>query len=142
MKNVRAEKSARIFLPCRIQYITLETGEKIKRGCGQNGLLQTDVGWRCFYCGNYVYRSESSLEALWFHFKTAREYWRVTSRGGREFVNGIPVSGSPDPLPHRLLADLEETRPPKWFPYYMVYDEDQFLHYLNRQDAAGQNRLR
>jgi len=115
---------------CPIVFHPLETGEKIKRGCGRRGLIPTEVGWKCFYCGNYIYRDETTLIQLWFHFRLAREYWRASSRGDQEFINGMPVAGKADPLPRILLADLDDPRPPKWFPYYVVNDEKQFEEYL------------
>lgn len=115
---------------CKRFIITLETGEKIKRGCGQFGLIPNEAGWRCFYCGNFIYEKKLSLESAWFHFKIAREYWRPSIVEGRGYINGIPVAGSPDPLPRRLLGDLVETRPPRWFPYFMLYNEEQFNRYL------------
>ena len=45
----------------------------------------------------------------------------------------LALVGFPDSLPRRLLADLGDTHPPKWFPYYMVLDEDQFQKYLEEQ---------
>ncbi|MFQ5451792.1 MAG: hypothetical protein ACE5E9_14295 [Nitrospinaceae bacterium] len=122
------------WLPCTIRFITLDTGETVKRGCGSSGLIPSDVGWRCFYCGNYVYRPDASLQSLWFHFKTGREFWRVMNRNDRNFVNGVAVSGAPDPLPRFLLADLVEARPPRWFYYYMVLDENQFQRYLEARN--------
>ena len=117
---------------CEVRIIFLENGETVKRGCGRNGLIPTDVGWHCFYCGNYIYQSDPSLAALWFHFKIAREYWRAMSREDQNFINGVPVSGFADFLPRRLLADLAETNPPKWFRYYLTFDEEQFQKYLEK----------
>jgi len=108
----------------------LETGESLRRGCGRFGLVANEVGWRCFYCGNYVYQAGPDLDSLWFHFKFAREYWLATHRAGINYVNGIPVDGVADPLPRRLRAYLSETRPPKWFVHYLAGDEDQFRRYL------------
>ena len=65
------------FSQCRIVNLRLETGENLKRGCGLCGLEEVETGWRCFYCGNHIYRSGLRLEALWSHFKTGREYWRL-----------------------------------------------------------------
>jgi hypothetical protein len=100
---------------------------------GQTGLMPDEVGWSCFYCGNYIFRPAPSLHDLWFHFKVGREYWRAMSLGGDNFINGVPVSGLPDSLPRRLWGDLTETRPPKWFKYYIVYDEEQFQKYLEAE---------
>jgi hypothetical protein len=118
---------------CRQVFHLMETGEKIKRGCGRRGLMPTEVGWKCFYCGNYIYRTSTTLIQLWFHFRLAREYWRASSRGDQEFVNGVPVAGNADPLPGRLLADLDNPRPPRWFRYYILYDEKQFQDYMRGQ---------
>ena len=118
---------------CRVRIISLESGETVKRGCGRKGMIPTDVGWHCFYCGNYIYQTKPSLKALWFHFRIAREYWRAMSRGENNFINGVLVSGLPDFLPRRLLADLSEANPPKWFLYYLTFDEEQFQTYLKTQ---------
>ena len=116
------------FGRCRIVNLRLETGENLKRGCGLSGLDEVETGWRCFYCGNHIYRSGLPLDALWSHFKTGREYWRLAHVGGRDFVNGVPVTG--DDLPPWLLVDLKEIRPPQWFAYYLIYDERDFKLYL------------
>ncbi len=131
-ENSRPTGSGRRLM-CEVRIIPLENGETVKRGCGCTGMMPSEVGWSCFYCGNYVYRADPTLSALWFHFKVGREYWRAMSQGGRNFINGVPVTGFPDSLPRRLLADLANARPPKWFPYYMVLDEDQFQKYLEEQ---------
>ena len=123
-------KSGMGFSQCKVRLISLDSGETLKRGCGRNGLISTEVGWHCFYCGNYIYQSQPTLDALWFHFKIAREYWRAMSRGEKNFINGVPVSGYPDFLPRRLLADLGEACPPKWFRYYLTFDDEQFQKYL------------
>lgn len=115
---------------CKIVVMTLETGETIKRGCGNRGLVGFEAGRKCFYCGNYVYHPNLKLETLWFHFKLAREYWRAVDIDGRDFVNGIPVPGRAEPLPHYLLADLVEVQPPRWFPFYLLYEEEEFIRYL------------
>lgn len=120
-------------LLCEVRGIELENGETVKRGCGQIGLVPDEVGWSCFYCGNYIFRSAPSLYDLWFHFKVGREYWRAMSLGGDNFINGVPVAGLPDSLPRRLWGDLTETRPPKWFKYYVAYDEEQFQKYLEAE---------
>jgi len=131
-KNRVRSGSGRLRM-CEVRILSLENGETVKRGCGRMGLMSGEVGWSCFYCGNYVYHADPTLSALWFHFKVGREYWRAMSQGGNNFINGVPVSGFPDSLPRRLWADLADTQPPKWFPYYMVYDEDQFQTYLEEQ---------
>lgn len=118
---------------CKARIISLENGETVKRGCGRAGLIPGEVGWSCFYCGNYIFKAAPTLSALWFHFKVGREYWRAMSQGGNNFINGVPVSGFPDSLPRSLWGDLTEARPPKWFKYYIVYDEDQFQKYLEEQ---------
>ncbi len=122
---------------CKIVLNTLETGETVKRGCGSVGLVPCDVGWRCLYCGNFLYHSDANLSALWFHFKIAREYWRPMNLQNVDFINGIPVTGPVDSLPRFLLGDLDETQPPKWFPYYILYDEKQFQEYLERQGVVA-----
>ncbi len=124
---------SRRWLVCQVRHIALDNGETLKRGCGRVGLMPSDVGWRCFYCGNYVYRNDPPLDALWFHFKTGREYWRPMSREGKHFINGVPVAGTPDSLPAYLLADLAEPRPPQWFRFFVIFDADQFERYLERR---------
>lgn len=116
------------FGRCRIVNLRLETGEMLKRGCGLCGLEAVETGWHCFYCGNHIYRSGLPLDALWSHFKTGREYWRAIHVGGRDFINGVPMTG--EDLPRRLLADLKEIRPPRWFAYYLIYDEQEFMRYM------------
>jgi hypothetical protein len=111
----------------------LETGEILQRGCGRNGLHETDVGWHCLYCGNYLYRPEPSLEALWFHFRVGREYWRAMFSQDKIFINGIPVTGLPDGLPKNLASDLLEPNPPPWFSYFIFYDGPQFAKYLENR---------
>ena len=131
-KNQTDSRSGRWRI-CEVRIIPLENGETVKRGCGRTGMIPSEVGWSCFYCGNYVYRPDPPISALWFHFKVGREYWRAMSQGGRNFINGVPVSGVPDSLPRRLWADLAEARPPKWFRYYILFDEEQFQKYLEEQ---------
>jgi hypothetical protein len=111
----------------------LETGEILQRGCGRNGLHETDVGWHCLYCGNYLYRPEPSLEALWFHFRVGREYWRAMFSQDKIFINGIPVTGLPGGLPKNLTSDLLEPNPPPWFSYFIFYDGPQFAKYLENR---------
>jgi hypothetical protein len=132
-RDTRAKTRARPWRTCPIRIVSLESGETVKRGCGDKGMIPTDTGWHCFYCGNYIYQTHAPLTALWFHFKIAREYWRAMSRGDTFFINGVPVSGGPDYLPGRLLADLAESHPPKWFRYYLIFDEEQFQSYLNNE---------
>ncbi len=131
-KQYKAPAQPKRWLTCKVRSISLDNGETLKRGCGRAGLMPSDVGWRCFYCGNYVYRNDPPLDALWFHFKMGREYWRGMSREGKHFINGVPVAGSPDCLPSYLLADLTEPRPPKWFRFFVIFDADQFERYLER----------
>ncbi len=136
--GTRRDRCARpVWDWCRVTVRRIETGERIKRGCGRRGLVPDGAGWRCFYCGNYRYRDDPTLSDLWFHFRTAREYWRAIRRGDRCFINGVPVAGPPDPLPPALLADLAEPDPPDWFLYYMVFDEEQFNRYLEAKGHAA-----
>lgn len=141
MRRIRIARSAKRALAgggedgldlCRIVTANLETGETVKRGCGRKGMEAFGAGWRCLYCGNYVYRSGAGLAELWSHFKTGREYWRATVVGGQEFVNGVPAPGGAEGLPSRLLDDLREIRPPKWFAYYLVCEERDFRRYLEQ----------
>lgn len=88
---------------CPIVMLQLGNGETIKRGCGVFGMEMVDIGWRCIYCGNYIYCSDVQLQELWSHFKTGREYWRPLFVDGRDFINGIPISGFAEDLPVRLL---------------------------------------
>ncbi|PIQ95975.1 MAG: hypothetical protein COV67_12005 [Nitrospinae bacterium CG11_big_fil_rev_8_21_14_0_20_56_8] len=115
---------------CPVRYRRIESGEVLKHGCGLWGLAPHGIGWRCLYCGNYEYEEKSTLDSLWFHFKVGREYWRPAFFGGREFVNGVPVSPPADSLPGSLARDLQENRPPRWFPLYICCEEEQFQRYL------------
>jgi len=117
---------------CLKERILLESGEEILRGCGFSGMVRTDVGWRCLYCGNYLYQEKSPLEALWFHFRVGREYWKISISQDKIFINGVPVSGMPDSLPRKFVSDLSEPCPPKWFPYFVTYEGHQFKEYLER----------
>ncbi len=128
------------WLRCRPKSIVLENGEKLKRGCGRVGLIPDAVGWKCFYCGNFVYQKQIPLDVLWFHFKTAREYWRVMSRQDKNFVNGVPVAGPADALPSALKRDLMEVHPPQWFLYFVLQDESEFQHYLQRKGIDDDTR--
>jgi len=130
-----ASTSERLKLCLPVSHV-LETGETLRRGCGKNGLHETDIGWHCFYCGNYLYRSEPSLKALWFHFRVGREYWRARFFRDRVFINGVPVSGLPDCLPRSLVCDLLEPNPPHWFSYFIFYDGPQFQKYLENYKHA------
>lgn len=135
MKKIRiiqdkngASSNDKGFSQCPIVNQRLDTGEIIKRGCGLRGLAPCPAGWHCFYCGNYIFRVGLQLSVLWMHFKTGREYWRSIYIGGINYVNGIP-STSKD-LPMRLLADIREVNPPRWFAYYLIYDEPDFKRYV------------
>lgn len=132
IKNNKLHKKEKYLKECFKKKILLESGEEISRGCGLRGLYRTQVGWRCLYCGNYLYQGKIDLEAWWFHFKIGREYWRVSVSQDKMFINGIPISGLPDSLPGRLKSDLTELRPPKWFPYFVAYEGHQFKKYFER----------
>jgi hypothetical protein len=93
-----------------------------------------EAGWKCFYCGNYQYAATPSLDELWFHFRMGREYWRVHSSAGREYVNGVPVPGRGDALPAGWVRDLADPRPPEWFRFYVQCDENQFNQYLQNRE--------
>ena len=133
IKQSRASQERETTLAqCPVVMLRLDNGETIKRGCGLYGLETVDIGWRCVYCGNFIYGSDLRIQELWLHFKTGREYWRPLHVNGRDFVNGIPVSGYIDDLPGRLLSDLKEIRPPRWFAYYLISSEQEFNQYLER----------
>lgn len=91
-----------------------------------------EAGWRCFYCGRYLYEDSSTLGSLWFHFRLARDYWRVQNAQGRDYINGMPIPGSPDPLPRRLANDLAEPNPPPWFSVFVTAEADEFKRYLDQ----------
>lgn len=128
----QAESPALRRRRCPVQWIVLQTGERLKRGCGRWGLMPFEAGWHCFYCGRYIYHRGPSLDSLWFHFRLAREYWRIQRANGRDFVNGMPVAGVADPLPRRLQADLSDPRPPPWFSVFIQAEDQEFQHYLQR----------
>ncbi|QPJ61475.1 MAG: hypothetical protein G3M70_06065 [Candidatus Nitronauta litoralis] len=128
----RCLKTGARWRVCQPEQVKLQTGECLKRGCGKRGLYPFDGGWRCFYCGRYLYETGSPLRALWFHFRLAREYWRIQCANGRDFINGIPVPGVPDPLPHRLQRDLSDPEPPAWFSVFVEVDEEGFKHFLKQ----------
>ena len=115
---------------CPVVVVTLEDGERPRRGCGQLGMMASAGGWKCFYCGNYIFGSSEDLQELWFHFRLGREYWRVKSFLGMDFINGVPVSGKGDSLPRSLWPDLGETAAPGWFAKFIVLDEDEFDKYM------------
>ena len=127
------KKRLKLCLPVSYE---LETGETLRRGCGRSGLQETEVGWHCLYCGNYLYRREPSLKALWFHFKLGREYWKAMFSWDKIFINGVPVTGLPDSLPRRLFSDLLEPNPPAWFSYFIFFDGPQFIKYLETYNNA------
>jgi len=120
---------------CPVTLVTLDSGEILKKGCGRRGLTPFEAGWKCFYCGNYQYAPASGLDDLWFHFRTGREYWRVQSSAGREYVNGVPVAGAGDALPAGWMRDLADPRPPEWFRVYVQCDERQFNQYLQDRES-------
>jgi len=131
IENLSGERGVAVgLLACPKRVIRLETGETLKRGCGRKNLFFDEVGLKCFYCGNYVYLPQPSLGALWFHFKIGREFWKASQRAGVNFINGVPVSGMPDPLPQRLRGDLSEPKPPTWFSHFVNCEEDEFERYL------------
>lgn len=115
---------------CMVEQVVLESGERLKRGCGRPGLYRFDGGWRCFYCGRYLYERGPTLNALWFHFRLARDYWRIQCANGRDYINGVPVPGVPDPLPQVLQKDLSDPEPPAWFSVFVEMDEDGFKRYM------------
>ncbi len=131
--NVCIGKGLKLCLPVTF---VLESGETLQRGCGSNGLHKTEVGWHCFYCGNYLYLRKPSIQSLWFHFKVGREYWRTMLSRDRVFINGLPVTGLPDSLPRSLMSDLLEPAPPAWFSYFIFYDGSQFIKYLENYKYA------
>lgn len=130
----RAGAGAERLERCRITLVTLDSGEILKKGCGRRGLVSFEGGWKCFYCGRYQYTEGPSLEELWFHFRLGREYWRVQSSAGREYVNGVPVSGPGDVLPAGWVRDLADPKPPDWFRAYVQCDETQFNQYLQHRE--------
>lgn len=129
-KNRGIAFAGRRLKRCRAIITTLETGENLRRGCGHRGLMEFGPGWKCFYCGNIIYKNGADLEELWFHFRMGREYWRIKTLLGRDFINGIPVTGRGDSIPAQLWPDLEESRPPKWFPHFLSSGEEEFQKYL------------
>ncbi len=136
IRKLRVSRTpGRRLLRCAVTVITLETGETVKKGCGRRGLAPFEAGLKCFYCGNVQYKAGSSLDELWFHFRLGREYWRVQSSGGREYVNGVPVRGAGDGLPPECMRDLADPRPPEWFRLYVQGDENQFQQYLRNREA-------
>lgn len=124
------------FRTCVVEEIILESGERLKRGCGVRGMVDSGIGSHCLICGNNIFHSDSKLDSLWFYFKTGREYWKASHRFCQDYINGIPVDHPVDRIPKSLLADLDEPDPPDWFFYYIVYDEDRFIKYLENHSHA------
>ncbi len=129
VKNKLKKNTPKLFR-CPVVIITLVNSEVMKRGCGRFGMSEFDAGWRCLYCGNYMYKQAPSLESMWFHFRWAREFWKVHSGQAYDFVNGIPVTGRAESLPSSCLSDLAEFRPPRWFPYFLKYSDREFQEYM------------
>ena len=128
--KIREKRDSQRLFPCPVVVITLSSGEVIKRGCGRLGMSEFDACLRCLYCGNYLYQKAPSVESLWFHFRWAREFWKVRNNHGRDFVNGFPVMGKAETLPSSCLPDLAESKPPRWFPYFLKYNDREFRDYL------------
>ncbi len=124
------KKAAQRLFRCPVVVITLANGEVIKRGCGRSGMSEVDACLRCLYCGNYLYKKAPSLESMWFHFRWAREFWKIHNNYGRDFVNGVPVSGKAETLPSSCLSDLVEPKPPRWFSYFLKYSDQEFREYI------------
>ena len=132
LKLVRTlgRKTAQRLFQCPVVVITLANGEVLKRGCGRSGMSEFGACLRCLYCGNYLYKKSPSLESMWFHFRWAREFWRIRNTQGRDFVNGVPVMGKAETLPSSCISDLAEARPPRWFPYFLKYSDQEFRDYM------------
>ncbi len=128
--RISEKKASPRLMRCPLVIITLANGEVIKRGCGRSGMSEFDAFLRCLYCGNYLYQKSPSLESMWFHFRWAREFWRIHNTHGRDFVNGMPVMGKAETLPASCLLDLAESKPPRWFPYFLKYSEQEFQEYM------------
>jgi hypothetical protein len=128
--RIKEKKAAPGLMRCPVAVITLANGENIKRGCGRSGMAEFGACLRCLYCGNYLYKKSSSLESMWFHFRWAREFWRIHNTHGRDFVNGVPVTGKAETLPSSCLSDLGESKPPRWFPYFLKYSDQEFREYM------------
>ncbi len=124
------KKATQRLFRCPVVVLTLANGEVVKRGCGRAGMSEFDACLRCLYCGNYLYKKAPSLESMWFHFRWAREFWRIHNNHGRDFVNGIPVMGKAETLPSSCLPDLAESKPPWWFPYFLKYSDQEFREYM------------
>jgi hypothetical protein len=128
--RISEKKAAPRLMRCPVVVLTLANGEVIKRGCGRSGMSEFEACLRCLYCGNYLYKKTPSLESMWFHFRWAKEFWRIHNTHGRDFVNGIPVMGKAETLPSSCLADLAESRPPRWFPHFLKYSDQEFREYM------------
>lgn len=126
----RQKKNTQKLFRCPVVVLTLTNGEVMKRGCGRLGMSEFDAYLRCLYCGNYMYKPTPSLESMWFHFRWAREFWRIHNGQGTDFVNGIPVMGRAESLPSACLSDLAESRPPRWFSYFLKYSDREFREYM------------
>ena len=134
--RMNEKKTGSRLMRCPVTLLTLASGEVVKRGCGRPGMAEFGACLRCLYCGNYLYKKTPSLESMWFHFRWAREFWRVHSSYGREFVNGIPVTGKAESLPSSCLSDLTESKPPRWFPYFLNYSDQEFRDYMLTSKAG------
>lgn len=134
--KIHGKKSAPQLVECPVVAVTLATGEVVKRGCGRSGMADFGACLRCLYCGNYLYKKESSLESLWFHFRWAREFWKIHNQSGRDFVNGVPVPGTGESLPAACRPDLAESKAPQWFPYFLESSDREFRDYLMKQKAS------
>ncbi len=128
--KISGKKAAQRLFQCPVVVITLANGEVLKRGCGRSGMSEFGVCLRCLYCGNYLYKKSPSLESMWFHFRWAREFWKIHNTQGRDFVNGVPVMRKVDTLPYYCLADLAESRPRQWFPHFLKYSDQEFREYM------------
>ena len=135
MKKLKVVKTsekriAQRLFQCPVVVVTLSNGEVLKRGCGRSGMSEFGACLRCLYCGNYLYKKSPSLESMWFHFRWARDFWRIHNTHGRDFVNGVPVTGKAESLLSAGVSDLAESRPPKWFPYFLKYSDREFREYM------------
>ncbi|QPJ64574.1 MAG: hypothetical protein G3M78_03855 [Candidatus Nitrohelix vancouverensis] len=130
LRRIPQNRGGAHLTECRIVVRKLESGEMLKRGCGQCGMIVASGGWRCLYCGNFCYQSQPDLQTLWFHFKLSREFWRVSLQRDQVYINGFPVESPADSLPGFLRGDLSEVQPPDWFREYVLGDEYQFRNFL------------
>jgi len=134
--RISEKKATPCLIRCPVVVITLASGEVLKRGCGRSGMSEFGACLRCLYCGNYLYKKTPSLESMWFHFRWAREFWRPHITQGRDFVNGVPVTGKAETLPSSCLSDLAESKPPRWFPYFLKYSDQEFRDYMFTQKTG------